>query len=141
MLEPTARTEIEKWTRLAMRRWIAEMSSALRNNLSSQQYYLLEVLRAEGVRRSSELAEALQITLPAVTNLANKLVAGGFAERVPLESDRRVVQLRITDQGLEALQELDEKASLLVERFWKGLDTGEKTELTRLLRKAMEYKE
>ncbi|WP_426448896.1 MarR family winged helix-turn-helix transcriptional regulator [Paenibacillus sp. S-38] len=141
MHEPTARTETEKWTRLTMRRWVAEISSMLRSNLSSQQYYVLEVLRAEGVRRSSEIAEALQITLPAVTNLANKLVAGGFAERVPLPADRRVVQLRITDPGLEALRELDEKASLLVERFWRGLDDRETAELTRLLRKAMEKKE
>lgn len=68
-------------------------------------------------------------------------MAGGFAERVPLPADRRVVQLRITDPGLEALRELDEKASLLVERFWRGLDDRETAELTRLLRKAMEKKE
>ncbi|MCZ8519217.1 MULTISPECIES: MarR family winged helix-turn-helix transcriptional regulator [Paenibacillus] len=141
MLEPSSRSEIEKWTRLTMRRWFADIGSALRSNLSSQQYYVLEVLRADGIRRSSEIADTLQISMPAVTNLANKLVAGGFAERVPLESDRRVVQLRITPRGLEALEELDEKAAVQVGRMWKGLDAAETAELTRLLRKAMEYRE
>lgn len=135
-----ASTEIEKWTRLAMRRWISEMGGRLKHGLPIQQYYLLESLRANGTMRCSELADTLQITLPAVTNLANKLVAGGYAERAHNETDRRVVMVTVTPKGLDALRELDEKAAELVEWFWQGLEPGETAELTRMLRKAVEYR-
>jgi DNA-binding MarR family transcriptional regulator len=140
MHELTAATEIERWTRLVMRKWHSEIGCMLREGLPAPQYYLLEALRKDGILKCSDLAEALQITLPAVTNLANKLVAGGYAQRIQAASDRRLVLLQITDRGLEALKDLDEKAAKQVERMWKALEADEVAELTRLFQKAASAK-
>ncbi|MBU8713450.1 MarR family transcriptional regulator [Brevibacillus parabrevis] len=45
--------------------------------MSGSQVYIMEILAEEGAVKSSVLAERLFISLPAVTNLANKLVKKG----------------------------------------------------------------
>ncbi|MUG73449.1 MarR family winged helix-turn-helix transcriptional regulator [Paenibacillus validus] len=136
-----ASSPIEKWTRLVMRKWHADMSVLLKQGLPIQQYYMLEVLRDGRQMKSSAIAESLHVTLPAITNLTQKLVSGGYVERILTEADRRVVYVRITEKGLEALKELDDAAAGLVERFWSRLEPAEVDELTRLLCKAMQPKE
>lgn len=137
MIEPHAASEIEKMTRLMIRKWHSEISNRLKNQLSLAQYHVLEALRDQE-RNCSNLAELMQITLPAVTNLATKLVASGLAERVTAPKDRRVVLLRITAAGHEALQELDEQAGLLVQEMWAPLNEDELKEMSRLIRKSLQ---
>lgn len=136
MIEPRASTEIERMTRMMMRKWHNEITVRLKNNLSTAQYYMLESLR-EREHNCTELAEALNITLPAVTNLANKLVTGGYAERIQTGSDRRKVHLRITGLGHAALQDLDQRAAEMVGEMWEALTPEETNELSRLIRKAL----
>ncbi|UUZ84189.1 hypothetical protein LJK88_10895 [Paenibacillus sp. P26] len=61
MIEPRASTEIERMTRMMMRKWHNEITVRLKNNLSTAQYYMLESLR-EREHNCTELAEALNIT-------------------------------------------------------------------------------
>lgn len=63
---------------------------------------LLE-LKLKGMLKQMELAEMLGYTKGAMTSIANKLVALELAERVYDDSDRRIIQLLITDKGIEAL--------------------------------------
>ena len=66
------------------------------------QYRMLATLNEGGVR-SARLAERLAIRKPTATALADGLVAAGYAERESEDGDRRIVRLRITDGGREAL--------------------------------------
>jgi DNA-binding MarR family transcriptional regulator len=66
------------------------------------QYRMLATLN-EGGFRSARLAERLAIRKPTATALADGLVAAGYAERESEDGDRRIVRLRITDGGREAL--------------------------------------
>ncbi|MEG0386310.1 MarR family transcriptional regulator [Solibacillus cecembensis] len=63
---------------------------------------VLAELRVKGPRKQVELAEVLGYTKGAMTSIANKLVALGLAQRMYDESDRRIIQLCITDKGNEA---------------------------------------
>ncbi len=53
--------------------------------------------------RVSDIASALGITLPAVTQLATELERDGFARRDMDPSDRRAVLVSITEAGLDAM--------------------------------------
>lgn len=64
---------------------------------------VLSELKLEGAKKQVELAELLGYTKGAMTNIANKLVATGLAKRVYDENDRRIIQLCITEKGMEAL--------------------------------------
>ncbi|MEK8127760.1 MarR family transcriptional regulator [Paenibacillus filicis] len=139
MFNPHASTPLEKWTRLTVRRWHAEITAMLRQTLPRQQYYLLETLREGEPITCSDIAEQLQITLPAVTNLSQKLVDSGYVERTGSDKDRRRVCLRLTPAGVEILHELDAAAAEMVRRLWSPLDTEEQEQLTRLLQKSFEH--
>lgn len=52
-----------------------------------------------------ELAGTIAYTKGAMTNIAEKLVSLGFAERLYDETDRRTIQLQITTAGRNALKE------------------------------------
>ncbi|ATP41474.1 MarR family transcriptional regulator [Solibacillus sp. R5-41] len=63
---------------------------------------VLAELRTKGPRKQVELAEVLGYTKGAMTSIANKLVSLDLAERMYDETDRRIIQLRITEKGNEA---------------------------------------
>lgn len=63
---------------------------------------VLAELRTKGPRKQVELAEVLGYTKGAMTSIANKLVLLGLAERKYDDTDRRIIQLCITDKGNEA---------------------------------------
>jgi DNA-binding MarR family transcriptional regulator len=66
------------------------------------QYRMLATLN-EGGFRAARLAERLAIRKPTATALADGLVAAGYAERESEDGDRRIVRLRITAAGRQAL--------------------------------------
>jgi DNA-binding MarR family transcriptional regulator len=60
---------------------------------------VLRVLMGSDGLKSTELADRAWSSPGTVTSVVNTLVKGGFVERRPDETDRRVVRLYITDQG------------------------------------------
>jgi DNA-binding MarR family transcriptional regulator len=76
------------------------------SGLTVPQYRMLGVL-SDGGQRSARLAQRLAIRKPTATALADGLVAAGLAEREGEPGDRRVVRLRITDAGRDALVRAD----------------------------------
>jgi len=74
--------------------------------LTPRQYRMLKLAGAGG-ERSARLAEKLAVAKPTLTATADALVTAGYAEREAEAGDRRVVRLRLTDQGREAVQQAD----------------------------------
>jgi len=74
------------------------------NELSSSQLYILKVLGTEEDKNCSELSKLLDVSLPAVTSLVNKLVKKSYVRRHTPENNRRVVMLQISQPGLEMLR-------------------------------------
>jgi len=72
-------------------------------NLNIPQYTALAVLGEKGQVTMGTLAEGLGITMGAVTNMVDRLIAAGLADRARGEDDRRVVRVQLTDRGREAL--------------------------------------
>jgi DNA-binding MarR family transcriptional regulator len=60
---------------------------------------VLRVLMSRDGLKSTELAEQAWSAPGTVTSVVGTLVRGGFVERRPDATDRRVVRLYITDQG------------------------------------------
>jgi DNA-binding MarR family transcriptional regulator len=74
--------------------------------LTPRQYRMLKLAGAGG-ERSARLAEKLAVAKPTLTATADGLVAAGYAEREAEAGDRRVVRLRLTDRGREAVERAD----------------------------------
>jgi DNA-binding MarR family transcriptional regulator len=74
--------------------------------ISPQQYRMLKLI-GEGGERSARLAEKLAVARPTLTSTADSLVASGLAYREAEPGDRRVVRLRLTPAGRDAIARAD----------------------------------
>jgi MarR family transcriptional regulator, 2-MHQ and catechol-resistance regulon repressor len=74
--------------------------------LSMAQYTALAILEEKGVLTMSAISEDLGVTMGAGTNIIDKLIRGGHASRERITGDRRVVAVRITDQGRKVLEQV-----------------------------------
>lgn len=74
--------------------------------LSLPQYRILALL-AEGSSASSSLADRLTVSPPSVTSVVDGLVGRGLVLRVPDPSDRRRLNLGLTDAGRRLLFDAD----------------------------------
>jgi DNA-binding MarR family transcriptional regulator len=81
-----------------------------RFELTSQQYNVLRLLAAAGPSkiRTLELASRLISRAPDITRMLDKLEQRGLIDRDRPASNRRTVEVGITDRGKELLEELRE---------------------------------
>lgn len=112
--QPLSKSEIEGVAslRYALRRFSRKTEiEARRIGLTPQQYFLLLAIRGFPGRETAnitELAERLQVRHNAVIGLVNRAEERGLVKREPNTpgEDRRVVQVRVTPEGEEAIQRL-----------------------------------
>ncbi len=100
--------------------------------ISSTHLHVLFLLEGEGPMPMSRLAELLDVSLPNVTGLVDRMVERGFVERGRDAGDRRVVTIRSAPAGREAVEEIDQirrqtmgkvLAQLSPEQLLRALDT------------------
>ncbi len=108
--------------------------------LSHTQYNVLRILRGAGPQGLAcrEIGERMLTRDPDITRLLDRLEAHGLVTRQRERTDRRVVNTRITPQGLRILQELDEPIAELHRRQLRHLRAPRLQSLVRLLEQARE---
>jgi DNA-binding MarR family transcriptional regulator len=114
------------------------------HDLSRSEYELLAILRMNLDEDThaipvSEISSLLQITPAGVTHLINPLEEKGYIQRLTDRSDRRIVRVGLTDQGIETadamLTIIQEQLLGLIHHL--GAEDGET--FMRLMGRAMEY--
>lgn len=75
-------------------------------DLSLAQTRLLFFVMSHGATRMGRLAQVLDVTMPTVTGMVERMVQRGLVERDSDPNDRRVVLVVATDQGREELEQL-----------------------------------
>ena len=82
--------------------------------ISPQQFNILRILRgAKDWVTMNKIKELMIDKSPNATRLADKLLDKGFVERKRCDEDRRVVFLKITEEGLSLLAEIDKVDNLV----------------------------
>ena len=77
-------------------------------NISEQQYNILRILRgAKEAITVNAVKDRMVQKSPNSTRLMDKLCDKGFIERVRCENDRRVVYVKINDDGLALLNKIN----------------------------------
>jgi DNA-binding MarR family transcriptional regulator len=76
--------------------------------ISSTHLHVLFILESEGPLPMSRIAERLDVSLPNVTGIVDRMVERGFVERGRDLDDRRVVTVHATAAGREAVEEIDQ---------------------------------
>lgn len=104
--------------------------------LSPQQFNILRILRgAKDWLSMHEVRSRMVEKSPNATRLCDKLVEKKLLERVRCEKDRRVVHLKISDQGLQLLKKIDEEDDGSHMNFLDNLTDEEAEIVSRVLDK------
>jgi DNA-binding MarR family transcriptional regulator len=102
-------------------------------SISPQQFNILRILRGAKERVKVQIVKDRMIErAPNATRLMDKLCDKNLIERERCEHDRRVVFVKITNQGLELLKTIDENQNL---SFLENLTDEEAITLSNLLDK------
>lgn len=108
--------------------------------LNPGEWHLLGALRKSGppYRRSpGQLAEEMGISSGAMTNRLDRLEAAGLIRRLPDPSDRRALEVELTDAGWQAWQDTVGAQARKEAMVAGALDEDEKERLNDLLRRLM----
>jgi len=84
--------------------------------MTVQQYRVLVLVDAGGPMRSGDLAEALGIHASTFSRLADRLVAGGWVERLENPSSRREVLVGLTPAGRDLVEQVADRRAEEVRR-------------------------
>ncbi|BAD41412.1 MarR family winged helix-turn-helix transcriptional regulator [Symbiobacterium thermophilum] len=101
--------------------------------MSMSQMIVLKALKARGPLQVTEVANELTVTLSAATGLVDRLVKAGFAERERDQRDRRVVWVRITPEGEQALEAAIQRRRAAFREMVKNLTEAELEQLCDIL--------
>lgn len=117
----SAEQEVLLGLRIAVARLMEPWERFLKttSELTPNQYNVLRILRGSHPSRlpSGEIADRMIARDPDVTRLVDRLHRSGLVTRVRGRQDRRVVEVGITDKGLQVLRGLDQH----VARFPKAM--------------------
>ena len=108
---PTPEEEALLGLRMAAAQITAPWATFLKNtaDLSTSQYHVLRILRGSqrGGLTCGEIGERTIARDPDITRLVDRLSKRALVKRTRNQADRRVVQVEITQKGLDLLRELD----------------------------------
>ena len=117
--------------------WLtSELSAAMSSHsMTPAQYNVLRILRGSHPDRltCSQIGERLLDRTPDVTRLLNRLERSDLVDRRRAEYDRRVVEVGITDKGLELLDRMQEDVDEVQRRLTEHLTEEEQRQLIDLL--------
>ncbi|MER2060700.1 MAG: MarR family transcriptional regulator [Niallia sp.] len=90
------------------------------NDLNMTQYKMLFRLDKEGAQNVSDLAKSVHITNAAVTTITDQLLEEDYITKVRSKTDRRVVNITITEKGREIVNNMKkEQQNKMKEHFHK----------------------
>ena len=93
--------------------WVMERQKALfdAENITPQQFNILRILRGSAPRPIStlQIRERMLDRMSDPSRIVDRLVLKGLAGKKTCTSDKRLVDISITDTGLKLLQRLDAK--------------------------------
>lgn len=117
---------------------IGEMASAMTpHGLTPAQYNALRILRGAHpeLLTCGEIGSRLLDRTPDVTRMVTRLMKMGLVDRARADRDRRIVEVWITQKGLDLLKNVDPGVDETQDRLMGGLSADEHTQLITLLEK------
>ncbi|HET7578824.1 MAG TPA: MarR family transcriptional regulator [Bacillales bacterium] len=101
------------------------INNELDDVLTLEQDAVLRFIREHQPCTSSDLSKAFYVKKSAVTAIINRLEKKGFIQRIRSNEDRRVVYLKLTEEGESFHQELSERVNQMLSRIISRFDVDE----------------
>lgn len=106
-------------------------------DISSEQFNVLRILRGQKGNPANMcvIQERMLAKTSNTTRLVDKLLVKDFVTRKVCPENRRKIEVKITQKGLDLLGELDPKVKAHEDSFSNNLNEDEKAQLNQLLEK------
>ncbi|MEI7735938.1 MAG: MarR family transcriptional regulator [Ferruginibacter sp.] len=94
--------------------WMSEQMKGFFENegLTSQQFNILRILRGAGQPISTlQIRQRMLDKMSDTSRIVDRLILKGFVKKVVCKTDKRLVDVSITDKGKKKLSKLDAKES------------------------------
>jgi DNA-binding MarR family transcriptional regulator len=104
-------------------------------DLTPQQFNILRILRGAGQPLSTlQIRQRMLDKMSDTSRIVDRLIKKGLTKKVVCKSDRRLVDVTISEKGLKLLEKLDEMQPDL-DKIIKSLNESEAKDLNNLLDK------
>ena len=110
-------------------------------NISRPLFLIMDVLRARGTMRVSEIGKRLLIPKPQMTHLIDKLYSMNLVERRPDAKDRRITNIALTEDGSANLEVYRKILRTNIKKKLSALEPNELEELSVALKKIREFEQ
>lgn len=85
-----------------------------------------------------ELAQRIGVTEKSITGVVDRLEREQYARRIREGADRRIIQVELTEKGMQAYRELDEAVLEKTAAFLSLLEREERDALVRIMQRLVE---
>jgi len=126
--------ELQEIFQLFMRKLGDEWNKQMPKGIAKSHAFILVKLHENGPMKVSDLATELCITPGGMTGLSDKLLTLGYIKRKRSETDRRIVELEITEEGIEILQTIKKLNRELTEKLFDGFSETDAEHLVKLIK-------
>jgi len=106
--------------------------------MNLKQVAMLVALRDQGDQPQTTLCGMMKLTQNTVVTWLNELEDAGYVRRIRDTEDRRKHNVAITEKGSAALERAETELRRLEDEVLSGLNADERTQLRRLMAKALE---
>jgi len=119
------------------RRLHAELAQSMVSGITMSQFVVLKKLNEKGRVTVSEVAEELNVSLSAITALADRLYKAGLVERRRDEQDRRLVWLALTGEGEKIVSACRKTRLKVVGKYFEQLPEEDVERLIQIYEKIL----
>jgi DNA-binding MarR family transcriptional regulator len=120
------------------KKMVKSSSASVGIKFSPSQMRALSAFHEDRAYRMGELSKIAQVTMPFMTEMVDGLVQEGILERVRDETDRRVVQVKLSDAGRKIHTDFARTRAQEMGSIFAKLDTKDQRELLALLKRMSE---
>jgi MarR family transcriptional regulator, organic hydroperoxide resistance regulator len=86
--------------------WKREINELTSGSITPPQIFILIYLNKMGELRMTDVARYLSVTTAAATGLVERLVKGGYVQRVYDPADRRIIKVKLTPKGIDVVKKI-----------------------------------
>jgi len=115
------------FTRKTLVAWLPELAEEL--GITTERFMTMFELELEPDSSLKYLAERLVVSPSALSVMINSMVEQGTVARVPDTLDRRRVVLRLTEQGRQELQAIEEGLTTRYQAYLEGVAEADRRQL------------
>ena len=110
----------------------------IKKAITQTQFLVMVAIYSNGRCPMNRLANNMQVTMPTMSGIVNRLVLAGYVRRVAAAEDRRQVVVELTPAGLQLIKEFQGAISQRWREILKGLNSEEVSSFARVIERMRE---